>query len=473
VLGDVPDDWRDTVTVRVIAERLSDGALSEQTVLEHPLDAASAARQDIFLTMSPVGDSIGDSINAALGSGAGWRPILFIGSDTFPGDPFPVVPEQDIFSGTQTGDEFSALRLEVTVAVPGAEPETISRTLVDRLSADARASSPIPETALAPLTWRENVPLELSPVLHLQVSTGGFDARAHQVWRQIAAVFSKLLAEDPTLITEYGFPDTMLPMTVADESLVQTSERLITDGIDRAPGIRAFVARPRVFLTSVGPARDAGHLTTGTDLMTDTVRVLVGPGQDGVGAAHRQLWYGALEGALESGFLLTRIAAGGLSGGQLHSVSFGLSGRPTLVTPDGPALPAGANKVLAQDIRDGAVAVVPHDIASADAWWRVDPATGATRAILDPGTGGTEYTNAITNTAGRIFADPSKVPQTQAELNQLYRQAIAQVEGAGRPPPQPTCIGGSEEGSLLCNVIKWAPAFIVLGLVVGVIAWFI
>ena len=56
VLEAVPDAWRDTVTVRVIAERLSDGVLSDDTVLDQQLDAATVARQDVFLAMTPVGD---------------------------------------------------------------------------------------------------------------------------------------------------------------------------------------------------------------------------------------------------------------------------------------------------------------------------------------------------------------------------------------------------------------------------------
>ena len=285
-------------------------------------------------------------------------------------------------------------------------------------------------------------------------------------------MFSELQAEDPALAAEYGFPTVLLPMTVADESLVQSSERLIADGLDSQPGMRAFVARPRVFVTSVGPAAEDGRLTTGTDLVTDTVRVLVADGTGPREAAHSQLWYGALEGALESQFLLSRIGAGGLSGGQLEGVSFGLSGPATLVTDAGPAVPVGASKVLAQDISGGQIAVVPGDMATANAWWRIDPRTGVSQAITDPGGGNSAYTNAVTNTAGRIFADPSKIPQTEAELQQLYRQAIAQVEG-GRPPPQPTCIGGNEYGSLVCNVVRVAPAILLLGLVVAIIAWFV
>ncbi len=472
VLEAVPDAWRDSVTVRVIAERLSDGVLSDDTVLDQRLDAATVARQDVFLAMTPVGDSIGESINQALGSGAGWRPVLYVGNDTFEGDPFPVVPETDIFAGTQSGPEVSALRLEVTVAAPDAAPQAVSRTLLDRLTPAARTSATIAQTDLTPFTMRERVPLELSGVLHLQVSTGGFDARAHQIWRQIAARFSELLVDDPTRAVEYGFPAMVIPMTVADESLVLASERLIDQGLDGTPGVRTFIDRPRVFITRVDASPTQGRISTGVDLLTDGVRVLTDVGVDAVQAAHMRVWYGALQGALESQFLLSRIRAGGMSGGQLHGISFDVTSQPTLLTPDSPADPT-AHEALANDLGAGLLAVLPSQDGAAESWWSVDPATGATRAVLDPGSGGTEYTNAVTNTAGRIFADPSRVPQTEAQLQQLYRQALAQVEGAGRPPPVRTCIGGNEYGSLVCNILIYGSVIVIVGLTVAVIAWFI
>ncbi len=472
VLDSVPAAWRDTVTVQVIAERLSDGVLSDATVLDHQLDAATVARQDVFLGMAPVGDSIGESINQALGSGAGWRPILYVGNDTVQGDPFPVVPETDIFEGTQSGAEVSALRLQVTVAVPGSEPEVITRTLLDRLSLAARGSASIARTELTPFTMRDHIPLELSGVLHLEVSTGGFDARAHQIWRQIAARFSELLVDDPTRAAEYGFPAMIIPMTVADESLVLASERLIDEGLDRSPGVRTFIDRPRVFITRVDASPTQGRISTGVDLLTDGVRVLTDVGGDAVQAAHARLWYGALQGALESQFLLSRIRAGGMSDGQLHGVSFDATSQPRLLSPNDPADPA-AGDALTRDLGAGLLAVLPGQAAGSESWWAVDPTTGATRAVLDPGSGGTEYTNAVTNTAGRIFADPSKVPQTEAELQQLYRQALAQVEGAGRPPPVRTCIGGNEYGSLVCNILIYGSVIVLVGLTVAIIAWFI
>ncbi|MET0773351.1 MAG: hypothetical protein ABWZ82_09720, partial [Candidatus Limnocylindrales bacterium] len=254
ILDAVPEDWRHTVTLRVVAETLEDGALAERTVLDHELDAAAAAHDDIHLALQPESTDLGQTIGEALGGAAGWLPALFVGSEVIRGSAFPVLPAGDIFTGEREGPQVSRLILEVTIASPRSEPRTTSRVLVDRLDPVARGMDEIPADALAPLTMRQGVPVELSEVHHIQVSTGAADARAHQVWRQIAALFSELLQLDPEAAASYGFPMATLPMTVADETLVLASERLIRDGVDRSPMVRAFVAEPRVYLTSVGPA---------------------------------------------------------------------------------------------------------------------------------------------------------------------------------------------------------------------------
>jgi hypothetical protein len=471
VLDTVPEDWHHTVDVRVIAETLVDGQLEERTVLDHELDAATAARTDIHLAFQPENSSLGQTLGEALGAAAGWLPSLFVGQETFRGNSFPVVPEGDIFTGERDGPQFSRLTLQITVASPGTPTRTTTRTLVDRLSPAARSADTIADDALAPLTLREGVPIELSTIHHIQVSNGAFDARAHQVWRRIAAVFSELMQLDPDAAAAYGFPAAALPMTVGDESLVLASERLISDGLDRSPVVRAFVAQPRVFVTSAGPGTDPGRLTTGVDLLDDSVRVIVADDADGLDAARRQVWYGTLEGALESQFLLARMGAGRLSDGRLRGVSFGLDGAPGLVLP-GAAETAGIPDALANDLADGLLAVVPGEgPTGADAWWSVDPATGATRAILAPGTGGGGYVNGSFG-GPRIPVDPSRVPQTQAQLNQLYRQALASLES--RPPPQPACtIGGSEYTTLQCIAILAAAGFFVLGLVIAIYVWVI
>ena len=131
------------------------------------------------------------------------------------------------------------------------------------------------------------------------------------------------------------------------------------------------------------------------------------------------------------------------------------------------------SSTLADELEAGSLAIVPGDIPTAVGWWSVDPATGATQAVLDPGTGGSNYVNAAGG-GNRIFADPSKVPQTQAELNQLYRQAVGQVENAAKARPQPACrIGGSEYSALVCYAILAAIGFFILGAVVFVVGWII
>src|SRR5205814_1933002 len=109
------------------------------------------------------------------------------------------------------------------------------------------------------------------------------------------------------------------------------------------------------------------------------------------------------------------------------------------------SLPTTVSPGLAAAATAGQIVIVPGDPASARTWWTVDPASGETRSIVDPGFGGqvaegttalashagveqNPYTNATANNLPRIAARTFGLPKNNAELQQLYRQAVAQVE---------------------------------------------
>ena len=73
------------------------------------------------------------------------------------------------------------------------------------------------------------------------------------------------------------------------------------------PDAHGFVARPRVYLTSMAPdPADPTTFTLTTDLMVDGVRLL--PGTAGAPTAPLQVWYGALQTAIETEHGLRRTA---------------------------------------------------------------------------------------------------------------------------------------------------------------------
>ena len=86
----MPDEAYQTLTLRVIAENLADGALSEATVLEAVLPASAAAEQQILVTFQPASDGGGMLGGSLFGGSAGtgaYAPILMIDGDAWHGDP--------------------------------------------------------------------------------------------------------------------------------------------------------------------------------------------------------------------------------------------------------------------------------------------------------------------------------------------------------------------------------------------------
>ena len=119
---------------------------------------------------------------------------------------------------------------------------------------------------------RNRISTDLVTIHHVQISTGGLNERAHALWRGAAAHFTGAVLLDESRLASFGMPDALLPLTVADETLALDSERLIRHSMDVEPDMRAFVGRPRVFISSIGPAADGPGSDSETDLIADGVR---------------------------------------------------------------------------------------------------------------------------------------------------------------------------------------------------------
>ena len=432
----------------MLAETLSGGQLSQTTVLEKALSAADAGTSTIYLMFQPAQTGLGSTINEVLGSSVSWEPALYLGPNATVGTPFPIAPGSDIFSGTANdGPQLSRLTLEVAIDSPGQPSEIHDSVLLDRLSPEARASAGLDASTLTPLTIQKGVPVDLVGIHHIQVSNGGFDARAHQLWRGVAARLARLELSDPSVGQSLGFPYNMLPSAIGDETLVLTSEAFIREALDADPGIRAFVARPRVYVSGMGPSGEPGQMSLRTDFMADGVNLI---GSDQVSPsdlATRHIWYGALQSALETQVMSNRAAAALTGPISQTGTSLAMDQPLSVLGPtDAATLPGSASPQLLADLQGGNIAVVPGDPATSLVWWTVDPATGATRAVVAPGYGGqvasgsiltilgrTEpgydwpgylppgpYTNGTVNTGGRIFApgidDPPLTPPGDAAV---------------------------------------------------------
>ena len=455
----LPDDVHHVVVVRVVVETLESGDLTEAEVLEEHFVAADAAGQELWRYVQPDREGIGGAIVGVL-EGAAWLPVLLVDGEARRGTAFEIAGG----AGGQFGSLFGsaganlvALHLELETRGPGMTPSATRRVLYDRASAALRSSGAIAADALEPLP-DDGSPVASGGLHHVLVSTGGASPREHAIARAFAAnsAANELRGEDAA--TSYGLADLLLPLAVADQALVVASERAIVDGL-AADGNRAFVTRPRVYLASLLPFPDVPDGTARLiDLALDGVDVAVAADAPADTASRYRFWYGVLQTALETEAALRATRAVDPETATVDSVSLAMAGATLRVV--GPEHAATAEAQALRDaLADGALAVLVGDEMR---FWVVDPASGATRSVFEPGihpgfTWGGNYTNAVGG--GDAYA-----VTPDGKRSRLIRNGRSY--NFGRPPPS-RCSGGNEYVVLLgCVSI---PAGMTVGMANGVV----
>jgi hypothetical protein len=401
---EMPDDAHASVGLRIVAETLNEGIAIEETLLDERLSAVEAAGSDVWLSFQPELSGLPGSIVEAMGS-AKWAPVVVVDGQGRAGQAFPLGGsggEDDFFGGfLGSGPELASLRLEIDSLMPSGSTQNSSRVLVDRVDPGDRASGVFDAAMLAPLPEGGLPPAGLGAIHHVMVSNGGTNLRDHAIARADAANFLATELSDPEVVAEYAVHDLLMPMAVADRTLVAVSERLFVDGLAGDESARAFVRRPRVYLSSFAQSPDVAEGTTiVTDLALDDIGVVSAVEAGPELAARSRVWYGALQTALETELALQRAAAVEPSSRTVGSVSLDMPGPLTFVDPgDAGTLPSAAAS-LGAALSEGHVAVVVGDATEARSFWAIDPTTGATSSIQEPGlrygyVAGGNYANAV------------------------------------------------------------------------------
>ncbi len=380
----LPDEARQIVTLRLVIQEIDAAGIAEQQVLEHVLDPVLLERSEVFLYFEPQYDGIGGSILSALSGEQPWTPVLMVDGVATVGTPFSIGGRgTDVFGAQTETTELASMRLTVERSAPGRAPEQAVRVLLDRVPAGLQDVTP---ADLAPMPSDDAGPLFLGQVHHLMLSTGAASARDYAALRGLVADFvdqDLLGVEDPS----YSFADVLWPIAVSDRALVLASERAVVPSLADRPGWRAFVGAPRVYLASYGPDPGTGGVSFQTDLLLDGVTMVPPQGEQASASQLRQLWYGALQTALESEFLRIRSGALVPEGRQLGGASFSMDLPLSRLTASDPR-PGSMAPALAAAVEQGSIAIVPGPAEDALVWWTVDPATGVTRSVLDPGLAG-------------------------------------------------------------------------------------
>ena len=399
----MPVEEQQAVTIRVISETLWSDGIYDELLLEQRLDAASAAESSIFLYFQPDGGGSGLSPFDSVGAAAAWVPVLMVDGVAQAGVPFPIGGGEDggggggggfaDFGGALGGGAFPpallSLRLSVAREVPGQPPREATHVLLDRVSGEARAAGAIDPTLLPALPEGPGGPLAFGTIHHVLVSTGGADARLQAIDQGLSATFlaEELLVDGGT--DGYPLSDILIPVAVANQALVVASERAVVPAVDAVDGLRSFIGRPRVYIASVGPTElGPDGVMFQTDLLVDGVNTIARAGADIAAAPASQVWYGVLQGALETEF--GRALARGLQpeGRRTIGVSQAMGMPLEVIGVNEFGTLTSASPALVGAVAAGQLAVVPGDPNTAQAWWTVDATTGATRAVIDPGLGG-------------------------------------------------------------------------------------
>jgi hypothetical protein len=340
------------------------------------------------------------------------------------------------------------------------------------------------------------MPTALTGIVNIQVSNGASSPRAFAYQQVQVLDFIAAALLDEEVASQYSLADRLWPMAMAGEALVLTSEQVLAPaaGGDDAHG---YVARPRVYVTSIAPAlNDADAVVQVTDLMIDSVRIL--PYTPGTPTAPGQLWYGALQSALETELGLRTADALLEVGPSLAGASLSMRQPLTVLAPGISAAPDGAHQALRRDLESGAFVVLSEDAGSADSWWAVEDGSGATRAMLAPGLRGMRDVTAHpedqasvsdtmwqkdrrgTKTKYRKFRPPGGTdradgfdrrdyaPKKKPGLPQGQKFRPPRTRVPTRPPPTPRCTGQGEYMTVVgCVSLPTAGAFYFLGAVYG------
>jgi hypothetical protein len=415
---EVPDADVAMVTVRLNAEMLQGGQLATTPVLDVGFRAWAAADQQILLTFAPTSEAGGGLLGSpggVLGGGgnpASWTPMIVVDGLTWYGS--PVLLTGEVGGGGLLGGgehvDLVSLSLDVETTAPGHEAEVVTHVIADRLAADARATGAVTADSLEAVADLDGAPVIFQNVTHIMVSTGGSNPRVRASEQDLAAQMSGWLA-NATDTSDVLIGEAMIPATTSDEMLVVGSEQRFVPAIDGGD-VRAFVAAPRVYLaTRAVDATDVTADTTQTDLVLDGIRVVPGEGVAPEDAVQRQVWYGVLQGALETEYLLANGSIYQPEGRTLQAVSLDMSEPLSVVTGADPAIPA-ADARLEEILAAGGLAVVPGDSTAANTWWEIGP-DGSTRSVLAPSLGGGISTGPATKPPAIPAPNPGQKPGDQ------------------------------------------------------------
>jgi len=496
VLQVLPDDLRHRVRLQVVLEELHDGNVSERVVFEERFDALEATGRELFLLFEPDLEGLAGAINAVLSGDERWSPVFLQDGERTMGDSFSAGGRGTDLLGDPTDlPEPLSVRLVATTQGPGLGPQQATHVLFDRRTDGSLPGDPLGDAPLEALAMESGIPTALTGVVNFVVSTGGSSAYQFAYRHAQVLDFIDFALFDEDTAAQYSLPDRLWPLAMASGALVQTSEQVLVPAAGGTDG-HGYVARPRLYVTTIGPALDdAEAIIQITDLMLDSVRIL--PSAPGGPTVPGQIWYGALQSALETESGLRTADALAEDEPSLAGASLSMRAPLRVLKLGADQVPEGSSAALQQDLASGALVVLPEHADSAKAWWTIETDSGVTRAMLAPGLrglrgvvarpdGSDDVSDTIwqkdrrgSRSKARPYRGPGGArralgynpddykPPKKPGLPRGQKFRFPKTKGPPlRPNPTPRCSGQSEYMTVIgCVSLPTAGAFYLLGAV--------
>jgi hypothetical protein len=417
---ELPDSAQQTVTIRVGAETLDSGSLSERVLLEKTLPASTLRDGQIYIgqTQAKMNFDVG------FGDSSRYAPVLAIDGEIFPGTGVRFADGaigsggagstlSDTVAGAlaaptpsgaspppATGPYLVAEWLEFTVTLPDGKSDTSRRYLFDRGGSAWRASSDHDPAKLAPMRTDAQGPLAAQSVFDVCVTAGRHDIRSYdEALATFVKTFAPFADATPAPIASGApgdppdFFTTMWPFWLHNFAVAMVSDERVIPALNDRPGVRFYADSPRIAVFEAGIDPESGDAVVTTDLRRDPLRAVAADANGASAVAEGILTYGIMEGAVETE-LLEPPQSQRVAGDSFGSTS-------ELLGPDGVAvLRPGADLGTVADpetaarlqtaLQRGATVVVPKHVldGGTSGWWEVASDASSVRAVFDDLGGG-------------------------------------------------------------------------------------
>jgi transglutaminase-like putative cysteine protease len=470
----LPEELYQRVTLRVIAERLADEELNEETALEVSFNTVDLLDSQVVLAHGPTGGE-GSGAEGVSGENIGsgvdaWMPVLWVNGEIHTGEPISFGTSQqtagDILGGGGGESTFVAEWLEFELSFPDGKSEVNRRTLVDRAGAAWRKSEALTADRLRPLQRNEAGVKAAQAVYNIWLSAGGHDVLQYaKALNALAASLEPRKSGNAQRAISFEIQAWVL--SVQNFGWILFADKVIIPELNESPGLRFYPDSPRISMFGVGPSpwekKEAMFLQT--DLRRDHLRGVAHKPEDDAAVAERKLWFGTIEGAFEHEMLAEQAAGIGADPAHVETTSALLGDDGVVVlSGDRPEKPKGlsaeAAARIASALERGAVLVAPRGgLAKGEgAWWEIAPDTGDVRAVCGPDLNYSTILAYYTSAAEPLYA---------YEVNEVTLASRRILLRPDLIPRLPARKGGNEY--TLTIEVSWATFGKVVA--IGVVSW--